>query len=153
MPDKLTDAKLTTLLAQLSTMEGDLPEDTPDLTAAQRQSKRRIGERGAYEISEMAALLRQTTNFLPGNFGPVAEFLDGATEQERWQTLERAATRFLEQVSDARIAQGDPVRKKASAAFEAARQFGQGEFVTDTVRRIENRRKRAAPKKPSETTP
>lgn len=146
MPDKLSSEKLTALLAQLSTMETALPDDTPDLTAAQRQSKRRIGESGAFEIAEIAALLRQTTSFLPGNFGSVPEFLEGASEQENWQTLERAATRLLERISDARIAQGDPVRKKASAAFEAARQFGQGEFVADTVKRVEAHRKRAAPK-------
>lgn len=142
MPGKLTQEKLTATLAQLSTLETDLPEDTPDFTPTERQRKRRIGESGAFEIAEMAALLRQTSNFLPGNFGPVSDFLDDASEQERWQQLERAAIRLVERISDARVAQGDPVRKKASTVYDAARRFGQGEFVADAVKRVENHRKK-----------
>ena len=148
-PTSLTPENLALILNFLEQAEALLP-DSEDLTAADRQSKRKVGPENAFVIEQMAGIVKQTTDFLPRDFDDTG-FLEGAEEQGRHATLEKRLTRFMERASDTRIAQGDPVVKQATKAFSLAKQH-RGLFLDESLKKIIERRRRAANAKPTTAT-
>ncbi len=144
MPETL--AQISTLLNQVESL---LPA-TEDLSASERQSRRKIGPENAFVITQMAGIIRQTPDFLPRDFDD-ASFLAGADEQERLVALEQYLVRLAERATDARIAQGDPVVKQASIAYNAAKKH-RGLFLDENLKKIIERRRRAARPKPPPAT-
>lgn len=147
-PTSLTPEILAQIVTLLDQAEALLPE-SEDLSAADRQSKRKVGPENAFVIEQMAGMVRQTTDFLPRDFDD-AGFLSGADEQGRYATLEQRMVRLTERAIDARIAQGDPVMKQADTAYVAAKRH-RGVFLDESLKKVIERRKRAA--KPKTTPP
>lgn len=142
-PTSLTPETLDQIQKLLQSVEALLPS-AEDLSAVDRQSKRKVGPENAFVIAQMAGIIRQSSDFLPRDFDD-AGFLAGADEQARYATLEGYVARLLERVTDSRISQGDPVVDRANEAYGIAKKH-RGLFLDESLKKVVERRRRASAK-------